>query len=78
MAVIDLVNIVNQRLNDITSQNPTLTVDEIYLRGETGLWGLITKIGIGGKTIELDIIESDISWKREQAAKGYAWQRWNR
>ena len=71
MAVIDLVNIVDQRLKDITSQNPSLTVNDLYLRGE-GLWCLITIKGSGGKTIELDFIESDLSWKREEATEEYA------
>jgi hypothetical protein len=72
MAVIDLVNIVDQRLKEITSQNPSLTVDGLYLRGETGLWGLITIKGSEGKTIELDFIESDLSYKRDGATEEYA------
>jgi hypothetical protein len=72
MAVIDLVNIVEQRLADISEQNPSLSVEELYFVGEAGLWCLITIRGSEGRTIEEDFIEGEESWKRTSAVNEYA------
>jgi hypothetical protein len=72
MAVIDLMNIVDQRLGDITKQNPSMTAKELYFEGEDGLWCLISIVGGGGRAIEYDFIESDNSWKRADAVSDYA------
>jgi hypothetical protein len=72
MAVIDLMNIVDQRLEDILRLNPSMTADELYFQGEDGLWCLITIRGSGGRTIEYDFIESDDSWKRADSVSDYA------
>lgn len=71
MAVIDLVNLVDQRLQDIIEQNPSMTADEFYFTEETGLWCLITIIGSDGRAIEYDFIESETSWKRANARMEY-------
>ena len=71
MAVIDLVNIVEQRLADIARQNHSLST-ELYFAAEAGLWCLITIRGSGGRTIEHDFIESEESWKRPDAVTEYA------
>lgn len=72
MAVIDLQNIVRQRLMDITSLNPSLVVGETYFDGESGLWCLITISNGNGRAIEYDFIESEVSWKRTDVAVEYA------
>jgi len=72
MAVIDLVNIVEQRLADISRQNPSLSLEELYFTAETGLWCLITIRGGEGRMIEHDFIESEESWKRPDAVTEYA------
>ena len=71
MAVIDLMSIVDQRLEDITKQNHSMTVEEYYFGGETGLWCLITIRGSEGRTLEHDFIESTDSWKRADVAADY-------
>jgi hypothetical protein len=71
VAVIDLVNLVDQRLQDIIEQNPSISADEFYFTEETGLWCLITIIGSGGRAIEYDFIESETSWKRANARIEY-------
>jgi hypothetical protein len=71
VAVIDLVNLVDQRLQDITEQNPSLKADESYFTDEAGLWCLITIIGRDARVIEYDFIESETSWKRESARIEY-------
>ena len=72
MAVIDLINIVDQRLADIAKLNPSLRVEEFYFEGETGLWCLITIQGNEGGTIEYEFIESEDSWKRTDVAAEYS------
>jgi hypothetical protein len=72
MAVIDLVNIVEQRLADIARQNHSLSTEELYFAAEAGLWCLITIRGSEGRTIEHDFIESEESWKRPDAVTEYA------
>ena len=72
MAVIDLVNIVEQRLADIARRNPSLTTEELFFAGENGLWCLITIRGSEDRTIEHDFIESEESWKRPDAGTEYA------
>ena len=72
MAVIDLMNIVDQRLADITKLNPSMKVEEFYFEAETGLWCLITIQGNEGGTIEYEFIESEDSWKRTDVAAEYA------
>lgn len=62
----------DQRLEDITKQNHSMTAEEYYFEGETGLWCLITIKGNEGRTIEYDFIEGDDSWKRTDAAVEYA------
>ena len=71
MAVTDLKNIVDQRLEDITKQNRSMTADELYFEGETGLWCLITILGSEGRAIEQDFLESEDSWKRKSALTEY-------
>jgi hypothetical protein len=71
MAVIDLVNLVDQRLQDIMEQNPSMSADEFYFTEETGLWCLITILGSEGRAIEYDFIESETSWKRANARIEY-------
>lgn len=71
MVFVDLVNIVDQRINDITKQNPSMTAKEFYFSSEEGLWCLITIIGSSGKTIEYDFIENESSWKRPDALLEY-------
>jgi hypothetical protein len=72
MAVIDLPNIVMQRLRDITKQNPSMKAEDIYFEGETGLWCLITISNGDGRTVEYDFIESEQSWNRTEVAVEYA------
>jgi hypothetical protein len=72
MAVIDLMNIVDQRLDDITKHNPSMKAEEFYFEGEVGLWCLITIHGSEGMAIEYDFIESDRSWKRSDALSEFA------
>jgi hypothetical protein len=72
MAVIDLMNIVDQRLADITRQNPSMKVEEFYFEGETGIWCLITILGKDGNVLEHDFIESEESWKRTDVAAEYS------
>ncbi len=71
MAIIDLVNLVEQRLEDIREQNPALIVSEFYFSGETGLWSLITIQGREGDVIQYEFIESETSWKRAEAVLEY-------
>jgi hypothetical protein len=69
--VIDLTDIVRQRLMDIVTQNPSMTADDIYFEGQTGLWCLVTVSNGNGKAIEYDFIESEDSWKRTDVAMDY-------
>jgi hypothetical protein len=72
MAVIDLPNIVRQRLADITRWNTSMSAEDIYFDGESGLWCLIVVRTLGGRTVEYDFVESEDSWKRTDAAIEYA------
>jgi hypothetical protein len=72
MAVIDLQNIVKQRLMDIARMNPSMTAEETYFDGESGLWCLIAISGSDGRTIEYDFIESEDSWRRTDVAIEYS------
>ncbi len=72
MAVIDLPNIVHQRLRDITIQNLSMIAEELYFDGGSGLWCLITIRRGDGIIVEYDFIESEESWKRTDAVIEYA------
>jgi hypothetical protein len=72
MAIIDLPNIVRQRLSDINKRNHSMRAEEIYFEGETGLWCLVTITADSGRTVEYDFIESEESWKRTDVAVEYA------
>ncbi len=71
MAIIDLVNLVEQRLEDIREQNPILTASEFYFSGDSDLWSLITIQGRDGNVIQYEFIESETSWKRAEAVLEY-------
>ena len=66
------MNIVEQRLADISEQNPSLSVEDLYFAGEAGLWCLITIRGSEGRVIEEDFIEGGESWRRTSAVNEYA------
>jgi hypothetical protein len=72
MAVIDLQNIVRQRLDVLTKLNPSMSTKDVYFVGESGLWCLVSISGSNGRIIEYDFIESENSWKRTGVAEGYA------
>jgi hypothetical protein len=71
MAIVDLVGLVRQRIDDIMRQNHSMTANELYFQGENGLWSLITIQTSSGKAIEYDFIEGEESWKRPDAVLEY-------
>jgi hypothetical protein len=71
MAIVDLVGLVQQRIDDIMEQNHSMTANELYFSGENGLWSLISIQGSSGKIIEYDFIEGEESWKRTDAVLEY-------
>jgi hypothetical protein len=71
MAVIDLMSLVDQRLEDITKQNPSMSAEELYFEGDHGLWCLITIRSGQGRTIEHNFVEGEESWKRPDAVLEY-------
>jgi hypothetical protein len=71
MAITDLVGLVEQRLRDISKQNPSMTTKEFFFSSEEGLFCLITVMGSAGNEIEYNFIESETSWKRPEAVLEY-------
>lgn len=71
MAIIDLVDLVQQRISDISKQNPSMSTKELFFSSQEGMFGLITIIGAAGNVIEYDFIESETSWKRPEAVLEY-------
>jgi hypothetical protein len=71
MAIIDLIDLVEQRLRDISKQNPSMTTKELYFSSEEGMYCLITITGSAGNAIEYNFIESENSWKRPEAMLEY-------
>jgi hypothetical protein len=71
MAMIDLVGLVEQRIADISKQNPSMTATEFFFSSEEGLFGLITITGSAGNALEYNFIESETSWRRAEAVLQY-------
>jgi hypothetical protein len=72
MAIVDLVGLVQQRLDDIMEQNHSMTATELYFSDEKGIWSLITIKTSSGRVIEYDFIEGEEGWKRPDAVLEYS------
>jgi hypothetical protein len=69
--IIDLMNLVDQRIEDIQRENPSLKATEVYFESEEGLWALVNVQNSEGITIEYEFVESETSWKRPEAVLEY-------
>ncbi|HOL06869.1 MAG TPA: hypothetical protein PKX52_00210 [Methanomassiliicoccaceae archaeon] len=70
MAAVDLMDLVNQRIEDIDDEDEDLETDAAYFIGEHGPWGFIV-ITSDGEPIGFEFIESGDSWRRPEAMDEY-------
>lgn len=72
MAVVDIMDIVDQRVAQIEEDDPELDIEDTYFVGEMGLWCLLTISDEEiGEIVEFEFVESAESWKRPDAVLEY-------
>lgn len=72
MAVVDLVDLVDQRLAQLAEDNEEIRAEETYLVGDTGVWCLLALYDdASDDLIGFEFIETSESWKRPDAVLQY-------
>jgi hypothetical protein len=72
MAVVDIVDIVDQRLAQIEEDDADISAEETYFSGESGVWCLITLWDDEvDELLGFEFIETAESWKRLDAVLEY-------
>ncbi|MDW5562674.1 MAG: hypothetical protein SA339_05555 [Methanomassiliicoccus sp.] len=72
MAVVDLIDLVDQRLAQFEADEEEIRTEETYLAGETGIWCLLSIFDDGtDELIGFEFIETAESWKRPDAILEY-------
>jgi hypothetical protein len=72
MAVVDLKDIVDQRITQIKHDYADVWTEESYFSGKSGVWCLLTILAKGSREVlEYEFIESADSWRRPDAVLEY-------
>lgn len=72
MAVVDLKDIVDQRIVQIEEDYADVRTEETYFFGESGVWCLLVLLDkSSGKILEYEFIETAESWRRPDAVLEY-------
>lgn len=72
MAVVDLVDLVDQRLAQLAEDDEDIRGEETYLVGDTGVWCLLALFeDTTDELIGFEFIETAESWKRPDAVLQY-------
>ncbi len=69
--VVDVENLVLQRVNRLKSDNPKIRVKDEIFPGVSGEWGLISVLGDDDRPESQEFIESETSWLRSEASSEY-------
>jgi len=72
MAVVDLVDLVDQRLAQLAEDDEDIRAEETYMVGDTGVWCLLALYeDTSDELIGFEFIETAESWKRPDAVLQY-------
>jgi hypothetical protein len=72
MAVVDLIDLVDQRLAQLAEDDEDIRAEETYLVGDTGVWGLLVLYeDDSDELMGFEFIETAESWKRPDAVLQY-------
>jgi hypothetical protein len=72
MAVVDIVDIVDQRMAQIEEDDPDIRAEETYFTDDTGVWSLLTLYDDElEELLGFEFIETKESWRRPEAVLQY-------
>jgi hypothetical protein len=72
MAVVDVMDIVDQRMAQIGEDDPDIRVEETYFTDDTGVWSLLTLYDEAlDELLGFEFIETAESWRRPEAVLQY-------
>jgi hypothetical protein len=72
MAVVDLIDLVDQRLAQLAEDNEDLRAEETYLVGDTGIWCFLSLYDDDSEElVGFEFIETEESWRRPDAVLQY-------
>lgn len=72
MAIVDLVDIIEQRIAQIEEDDEFVGVEDTYFDSEKGIWCLLTLFDEAlGELMGLEFIETAESWRRPEAILEY-------
>lgn len=71
MTAVDLMDLVDQRLEDMSDDDESIVAEERYFMSEFGPWGFIVVMDDEGEIIGFEFIESEESWRRPEAMLEY-------
>lgn len=72
MAVVDLIDLVDQRMAELAEDDEGIRPQETYLVGETGIWCLLALYDDeSDELIGFEFIETEDSWRRPEAVLQY-------
>jgi hypothetical protein len=72
MAVVDLIDLVDQRLAQLAKDDEDLHAEETYLVGDTGIWCFLSLYDDDSdELVGFEFIETEESWRRPDAVLQY-------